>query len=258
MQWMTLFQKELLENWRNKKWIWVPLVIILVSIMDPLTTYYLPYIIEAAGGMPDGTIIELPDYAPSEVMLMTLSQLSMLGVLVVVLISMGSISGERKSGVSELVLVKPVAYMNYITAKWISYLLLVWVSLFLGILVSWYYINILFGTLTFGDLLTTFFFYGIWLTLIVSLSICYNTIFKSAGLVAFFTILTIMAMSIITQIFNHVLDWSPNNISSYISEAISTGEISSDLIMAGIVTLILSLILILLSGQFFKRKEMAG
>lgn len=76
MQWMTLFQKELLENWRNKKWIWVPLVMILISIMDPLTTYYLPQIIDSVGGVPEGTTFELPEFAPPEVMMMSLSQLS--------------------------------------------------------------------------------------------------------------------------------------------------------------------------------------
>ncbi|WP_051359488.1 ABC transporter permease [Paucisalibacillus globulus] len=257
MQWMTLFQKELLENWRNKKWVWVPLVIILLSVMDPLTTYYLPQIIDSVGGMPEGAVFEIPELAPTEVILMSLSQLSSLGILVIVLILMGTIAGERKSGVSELVLVKPVSYMNYITAKWVSYLLLVWVSLFLGLLVSWYYINILFGTLTFGEFLTVFFFYGMWLTLVVSLTIFYNTVFKSGGLVAFFTILTIMLMSIITQIFQHILDWSPNNLSSYILESLTSGEISSDLLATAAVTLGLSLILLLLASQIFKRKEMA-
>lgn len=257
MQWMTLFQKELLENWRNKKWIWVPLVIILLSVMDPLTTYYLPQIIDSVGGMPEGAVFEIPEMEPAQVIMMSLSQLSSLGVLVVVLVLMGTIAGERKSGVSELVLVKPVSYMNYITAKWVSYLLLVWVSLFLGLLVSWYYINILFGTLTIGEFLTVFFFYGMWLTLVVSLTIFYNTVFKSAGLVAFFTILTIMVMSIITQIFQHVLDWSPNNLSSYILDSLSLGEISSELLATAGVTLILSILLIVMSGLIFKRKEMA-
>ncbi|WP_042142101.1 ABC transporter permease subunit [Paucisalibacillus sp. EB02] len=256
MQWMTLFQKELLENWRNKKWIWVPLVIILLSIMDPLTTYYLPQIIDSVGGMPEGSVIEIPEMEPTQVIMMSLSQLSSLGVLVVVLVLMGTIAGERKSGVSELVLVKPVSYINYISAKWVSYLLLVWVSLFLGLLVSWYYINILFGTLTIGEFLTLFFFYGMWLTLVVSLTIFYNTVFKSAGLVAFFTILTVMVMSIITQIFQHVLDWSPNNLSSYILESLSSGEISSDLLATSAVALGLSVIFLLLAIQVFKRKEM--
>ncbi|MFS0674630.1 ABC transporter permease [Ornithinibacillus sp. 179-J 7C1 HS] len=258
MQWMTLFQKELLENWRNKKWIWVPLVIILLSIMDPLTTYYLPQIIDSVGGMPEGAVFELPEYAPSDVIMMSLSQLSMLGVLVIVLITMGTIASERKSGISELILVKPVYYMNYITAKWASFLLLVWVSLLLGLLVSWYYINILFGTLTVRDFFIIFFFYGLWLTLVVSLTIFYNTFVKSAGLVVFFTILTIMVMSIVTQIFQHVLDWSPNNLSGYIREVISTGELNSDLILTGVITLVISILLILISGQIFKRKEMAA
>ncbi|MEN2465214.1 ABC transporter permease subunit [Ornithinibacillus sp. JPR2-1] len=258
MQWMTLFQKELLENWRNKKWIWVPLVMILISIMDPLTTYYLPQIIDSVGGVPEGTTFELPEFAPPEVMMMSLSQLSFLGVLVVVLIAMGTIAGERKSGISELILVKPVHYMNYITAKWASYLLLVWVSLLLALLVSWYYINLLFGTISFSDFLITYIFYGLWLTLVVSLTIFYNTVIKSSGLVLFFTILTIMVMSIVTQIFQHILDWSPNNLSTYIIESISTGELHSELILTGVITLAISIVLILVSGQLFKRKEMAG
>ncbi|HAM80361.1 ABC transporter permease [Ornithinibacillus bavariensis] len=258
MQWSTLFQKELLENWRNKKWIWVPLVIILVSIMDPITNYFLPQIIESVGGMPDGTVFELPDFSPSEVIMMSLSQLSSLGVLVIVLLSMGTISGERKSGVSELILVKPVSYSNYITSKWLSLLLLVWLSLFLGLLMSWYYTNILYGTLSFVDFTKVFFFYGIWLTLVVSLSIFYNSIFKSSGLVAFFTILTIMIMSIITKIFHHVLDWSPNNLSIYIQEMLTTEKINGDLWATSGVALAISVLLVLVSIQMFKRKEMAG
>lgn len=258
MQWSTLFQKELLENWRNKKWIWVPLVIILLSIMDPITNYFLPQIIESVGGMPDGTVFELPDFSPSEVIMMSLSQLSSLGVLVIVLLSMGTISGERKSGVSELILVKPVSYSNYITSKWLSLLLLVWLSLFLGLLMSWYYTNILYGTLSFVDFTKVFFFYGIWLTLVVSLSIFYNSIFKSSGLVAFFTILTIMIMSIITKIFHHVLDWSPNNLSIYIQEMLTTEKINGDLWVTSGVALAISVLLVLVSIQMFKRKEMAG
>jgi ABC-2 type transport system permease protein len=258
MQWSTLFQKELLENWRNKKWIWVPLVIILLSVMDPVTNYFLPQIIESVGGVPEGTVIELPDFSPPEVIMMSLSQLSSLGVLVFVLISMGTISGERKSGVSELVLVKPVSYSNYITSKWVSLLILVWVSLLLGLLMSWYYTNILYGELSFLDFLNVLFFYGMWLTLVVSLSIFYNTIFKSSGLVAFFTILTIMLMSIITKIFHHVLDWSPNNLSSYIQETLITGKITGDLWATSGITILISVLLLLISIQLFKRKELAG
>src|SRR5699024_7095888 len=229
MQWMTLFQKELLENWRNKKWIWVPLVLIILSIMDPITSYYLPQIIDSVGGMPEGTVFDIPDYTPPDVVAMTLSQLNSLGVLVVVLISMGTISGERKSGVSELILVKPVSYKNYITSKWVSYVLLIWVSLLLGLCTAWYYINILFGTIDFLDILKVAFFYGLWFVFIITLSIFYNTWVKSFGIVAFLTILSVILISFLPSIFGEKATWLPSKLTEHIHQMLVTGSISTDL-----------------------------
>ncbi|WP_163971022.1 ABC transporter permease [Oceanobacillus halotolerans] len=258
MQWMTLFKKELLENWRNVKWIWVPLVIILLAILDPLANYYMPQIIDMAGGMPEGTAFELPEFSPADAVMMSLGQLSTMGVLVIVLMSMGTISGERKSGVSELILVKPVSYWNYVSAKWTSYLLLIWLSLFLGLFVSWYYINLLFGELSFVAFIQVVFFYGLWLTFVISLSIFYNTLVKLPGLVAFLTIATIIAMSGITQVFSHVLAWSPNMIAQHIHEMLLIEQIPGDLIGAAIVTFILSILLIIGATFTLQKKELAN
>lgn len=247
-----------MENWRNKKLVWVPLVIILLAIMDPITNYYLPQIMESVGGLPDGTTIELPNFAPSEVIMMSLGQFSSLGVLVIVLISMGTIAGERKSGVIELILVKPVAYLNFITAKWAALLVLVWGSLILGLLASWYYITILYGDLSFGSLLLVVIFYGLWLTLVVTLSIFFNTLFKSTGVVGFLTILTIMLMSMVTKIFGHILAWSPNNMSDHIFDMLMMGDISMELVATAIVTIILSVVLLIISIFTFRTKEMAN
>ena len=258
MQWRVLFKKEMIENWRNKKWIWVPLVIILLAIMDPISNYYMPQILESVGGLPDGTVLEFPEFAPPEVVMMSLGQLSSLGVLVIVLMSMGTIAGERKSGISELIFVKPVSSFNYITSKWAALLVLIWVSLFLGMLVSWYYTNILFGELSFMALLQITFFFGLWLMLVISLSIFYNTLFKTPGAVAFLTILTIILMSIITQVFAHVLEWSPNNLSAHILEMLMTEEIPSDLIGSAGITILISLFLLGFSVIALKNKELAA
>ncbi|SFE30850.1 ABC-2 type transport system permease protein [Lentibacillus persicus] len=257
MQWWVLFQKELVENSRNMKWVWVPLIMILIAVIDPLTNYYLPQIIEATGGLPDGTQIQLPEYQPSDVVMMSLGQFSTVGVAVIALISMGTIAGERKSGVSELVLVKPVSYGNYITAKWASNALLVLVSFALGMLASWYYINLLFGELSFGALLQVLVFYGLWYLLVVSLSIFYNTIFKIPGLIAFLTIATVGLISIVTSIFSHVLAWSPSRISTYIQQMIITERVPYDLTWAAIVAGIMIVLLLIASVMIFRKKEMA-
>lgn len=258
MQWITLFEKEMLENWRNKKWIWVPLVIMLLSVIDPLSSYYMPQIIDSVGGMPEDMAIEMPDYSPPDVIMMTLSQLNSLGVLVLVLTTMGTISSERKSGVSELILVKPVSYKNYITSKWVSSVLLVWLSLFLGLCISWYYINLLFGTVAFMDLLKVVFFYGLWFVFIVSLSIFYNTWVRSFGIVAFLTIFTIVLVSVLPSIFGEKLAWIPSNLNEYVYQMLATGSIPTDLYMTAIVTLVLCALLLIGSVYVFKTKELAS
>lgn len=256
MQWNTLFQKEVVENWRNKKWIWFPLVIILLSILDPVTNYFLPQILDAVGEMPEGMEFILPEYTVPEVVMMTLGQLSSLGVLVIVFMSMGIIANEHKSGVSQIILVKPIDHHSYVTAKWASLLLLVWVSWILGMLVSWYYIYLLYGPLSFNHIVLTIFFYGLWLSLVITVVVFYNTFVKSQGLIAFLSIASLMILSGLTQVFQSTLKWSPVHLSDYIKLTIEQGPIHTDLIYTGMVTIIIIAILLLLSVILFRKQQL--
>lgn len=255
-QWSTLFKKENIENWRTLKWIWVPLVIILLAIMDPITTYYLPQIMDLTGDLPEGASFNFPTPSPPDAIMMSLGQLSSLGVLVFVLIAMGVIAGERQSGITEMILVKPVSYANYVLAKWAALILLIWTSFLLGMLGSWYYINILFGSLSFMSLMQVVFFYGLWLTLVATITIFYNTLVKKPGLVAFLTIGTLLVMSVITQVFGRYLLWSPNNLSQHINDMLTFEEVSGTLIATSLVTVCLIIILLISSISLFKIKEL--
>lgn len=257
-QWNVLFKIEVLENWRNFKWIWVPLVFILFSLMDPLSTYYLPQIIDAVGGMPEGAVFEMPETSPSAALMMSLSQLSMLGTAIIILMLMGMVAAEQKSGVAELVLVKPVSYFAFISAKWVAALLLVWTSLILGLIASWYYVVLLFGDISFFDLLAVILFYGLWLTLVVSVVTFFSTLVRIPGLAAFFSIALFVLMSIIYQIFNHVLKWMPNAISSYLGEMLSEGSMPGDLWGTALVTLLLSGGFVVAAVFVLRNKELAG
>ncbi|GAB3804092.1 ABC transporter permease [Virgibacillus kimchii] len=256
MQWMTIFKKEMMENWRNKKWVWVPLTFILLGMIDPLSNYYMPQIMESVGGMPEGTVIELPEFTPAEMMFMILGQLSSLGVLIIILVSMSTVAGERKSGVIELILVKPVSYQHYITAKWAALLALAWTSLIVSLTAGWYYTAILYGDLPVISLLKVIFFYGLWITLVVTIVIFYNAFVKTPGLVAFLSIATIMVMSVLTQIFGRFLEWSPNNLSGHIFESLMMEEFTGDLIATSFVTIGLIIILLLGAIALFRRKSL--
>lgn len=258
MQWLTIFQKEALENWRSMKWVWVPLVFILLSISDPLSTYYLPIILDKFGDLPEGAEIPMMEYAPTEVFMMSIGQLNVMGILIILLMTMGLIAGERKSGVIELILVKPVSYTSYITAKYASNLALVLFSTFLGLLVSWYYVNLLFGEVTVMQLVTTFFFYGVWLMFVLSISILMNSIFKVPGLIGFLSVSTVTVLSIVNGIVKRKFEWLPSQLTGYTRNYLATGVISTDLWITTGIALLVTFSILVISITLFRKKELAS
>ncbi|WP_181350660.1 ABC transporter permease [Thalassobacillus sp. CUG 92003] len=257
MQWLTIFKRENLEAARNFKWVWVPLVFIILGVTDPLSTYYLPEILDSMGGLPEGATVDIPTPPPGEVLIMSLSQFNMLGVLIVVLMSMGTISGERKSGVAELVLVKPVHYHTYISAKWAGTLGIVAVSLFLGLLSSWYYTNLLIGDVAFGQFMQLFLFYGVWLALVVTFSLFFNTLFRSPGMVSFLTLAVVILISMVSNVLSHILTWSPGLMIPHLSTMLAEGSVPGELWAATSISLATIVILLIASTLVFRTKEMA-
>lgn len=257
-QWFILFNKELLEMTRNFKLVWVPIAFILLGVMDPISTYYLPQILESLGGLPEGTVFEMPTPSSPEILMMSIGQYNMLGVLIIVLLSMGLISGERKSGVAGIILVKPVAFSSYITAKWAGALILIWISYFLGLLASWYYIGILFDWITFGDFIQTFVIYGLWLSFVLTITIFFNSFFSSPGVVGFVSMAVILVVSLVSGSLSHLLEWSPSQLSSYVGEFLITTSFPDELLPTSLIAL--GSIVIMLVGAIlvFKKKELAA
>ncbi len=256
MQWMTLFNKEMLENWRNKKWLWVPLVMMIVTIMDPISYYFLPYILENMGDMPDGAILEMPAVKAEAAFMMSIESLSMYGALILILIFMGTITNERQLGITELILAKPIDYRNYITAKWAAYISLAIISLLVSLSMSWYYTNLLFGSLSIQLFILTVAFYSVWFIFVISLTIFFNTFCKNAGLVVACTIGSLFSLSGINAVVGYRLTWFPNQLAAHLNEMLLTSEVSGALL--GTVGIIICLILLLLTVSIiiFQRKEL--
>lgn len=256
-QWLTLFQKELLEMTRNYKWIWVPIAFILLGVMDPLSTYYLPQIIDTIGGLPEGTIIEMPTPPTTDILMMSLAQYNMLGVLIIVLTTMGLISGERKSGVAGIILVKPVSYFSYVTSKWAGALLLLWVSYFIGYLASWYYVGVLFDWVPFADFLQSFFVFGIYLSFVLTIVVFFNAIFKSPGLVGFISIAIVIVLNLISGALAYILEWSPSQLMVYTRDLLMNQTYAEPTWPTILVTIACIIILLVSCVYIFKEKELA-
>ncbi|MDV2883624.1 ABC transporter permease [Alkalihalophilus pseudofirmus] len=256
-QWVVLFQKEVLEMTRNYKLIWVPIVFILLGMTDPLTTYYMPQILEMSGGLPEGAVFEMPTPAAQEVLMMVISQLNMLGVLIIVLASMGIISEERRSGLAGMILVKPVSYASYVTAKWAALSIVGLLSLFLGYLAGWYYVVVLFEAVSFAAFLQSYLLLALWFLFIFTLIILFNAALKVPGLVAFVTLTTIIILSIMTSTFESWMEWSPAQLTSHLGSILVEETVPQGLWLTVSVTVILIIVFFLGSIKILQNKELS-
>jgi ABC-2 type transport system permease protein len=252
-QWIVLYKKENLEMWRNYKWLWVPLVFILLGMMDPVLNFYMPQILEA-NGIAKEILLAIPVPTAAETMIKTLSQFNTIGILVLVLSFMGTVASERQSGAAIMVLVKPVAHLSYVTSKWAGMLSLTIISFVLGYLVSWYYTGLLIGNVDFSQVWQSFLVYSLWLLFILSVTLFYSSLLNSTGGVAFLSLLTAAGFSLSSLLFTRYMKWSPGHLSSEAGELVKEGSSQTQLWMPICVTLIMIIVLIYGAVYISKRK----
>lgn len=255
-QWTVLYRKELMEMARNYKILWIPIVYILLGVMQPVSTYYIPEILDNFGNLPEGTVLEMPIPTGAEVLMSVLSNYGMLGVLILVLSAMGVVSAERQSGVAGMVMIKPVPYSSYILSKWAGLFTITIISLFIGYVASWYYTNLLIETVAFERIFQSVLIYSIWLVFVVTLTLFFSVIMKGNGSVAFITIFVVFAISTVTSILVKYMKWSPATMTEHAGKVLVSGELDSSFWLAFITTIAIIIVVLISSTLIFKQKEL--
>jgi ABC-2 type transport system permease protein len=252
-QWMVLYRKEMLEMGRNYKWLWVPLVFILLGLMNPVTAYYTPQLLEA-NGLSAEVIKSLPVPTGTEVMAKALGQYGTLGMLILVLSFMGTVAGERLHGSATLVLVKPVSRLTYITSKWAGMMTLTIVSFVLGYAATWYYTDILIGAVPFDRIWQSLLLYSVWLLFMTTVTLFFSCLLLSSGGIAFLSLLTAAALTLITGLLGRYMKWSPGRLSGEASHLLNSGQAGTGLWLPLVVTALLAALLIYGAAAYAQRK----
>lgn len=247
--WFVLFRKEWVEMARNYKIIWIPLTFILLGLAQPLTSYYMPEIMKNASNLPKGAVIKIPLPSSGEVLSQTLGQLNQMGILILVLAFMGIVSADRRSGMLKAILVKPIHYASYISAKWLSAILLSLTAVTLGMVAAWYYTNLLIGDFPFVKLIQGTGLYFGWILFIVTITVFLSSQLKSSGLVAAFALLLSIILSLLTSLLEKWMEWSPATLTSAASEIFINGKVEGPLYLPLTVTVLLVVTLLYLAAS---------
>ncbi|MGM9927417.1 MAG: ABC transporter permease [Bacillus sp. (in: firmicutes)] len=254
MGFFTLLHKEFLGLWRSKKFIWLPIVFMLLMVMQPITYYFMDDIMKLGGNLPEGAVFEMPLPSAAEVMASVLSQLNTLGILLIVVAAMGCISDERRNGALTLLLVRPVSYVQLVMSKMISYSVLFVFSFVCGYLLSYYYTVILFEELSMMVVWKSMLVYGLYIIFSVACVVFTSALFTSNGAIAIVNILFFSGLSVLSGWLTTALKWSPTRLSGYASNIIM-GESDSALLGCIVITIILIVIMQLLTAIVVKKKN---
>jgi ABC-2 type transport system permease protein len=251
----VLLQKEWRENIRNYKILWIPIFFIIFGILQPVLNYYLPEIMKIAGNMPEGSEIIWPEFKGEEIFISLLSQYQTMGILVIVLAFMGTISGERKSGTATLLYVRPISFRDYFLSKWIVVNAIVLGSVWLGFLSSWYYINILFNSVAVGQVFAFIAMYSLYIVFVVTIVLALSAWLPTGGAVGLALLFTLV-FQFIDLLIGKYWTMTPWKLSTYAGYAFQENADMSDLWVSVGSTIVLIAGLVLF-GMFISKKNAA-
>ncbi|MNI35116.1 putative transmembrane protein YxlG [compost metagenome] len=223
-QWWVLYSKEMKEFARTSKWIWVPIVFVLMGITQPVTSYYMPQILQMAGNLPAGTVIEIPPPQAGEVLAQTLSQFGLIGLLILVLSSMSTLTGEKQKGVLSLIMVRQVPAASYLSSKLAAYATLITAAFALGYGASWYYTELLIGQQPLQEVIQSFLLYWLWFVFVLTLTILLGVCLKQSAGVAAISLLIATLLSIGSQLVSKYMQWSPGMLTTHAHVLLVQGD----------------------------------
>jgi len=169
---------------------------------------------------------------------------------------MGTLTTERQNGVAGMILVKPVPFISYISAKWAGALTLSIFSFLVGLSGAWYYTEVLIGKVDLGLLIQSFLIFSLWLAFVISIVILFSSMLKGIGAVAFLSFAFVFGLSIFTSIFEWILRWNPAMLPGHSASIMMEGAVQAQFWLSMSVTVVSILLCIYASAAIFKKKEL--
>ena len=114
----VLLRKELLEQWRTLRLPVIAAVFVVIGLGSPLLARFTPELLEALGGAQFQIVLPPPTTADAVDQL--IKNVSQFGILVAVLLAMGSVATEKERGTAGLILTKPASRGAFLFAKLVA------------------------------------------------------------------------------------------------------------------------------------------
>jgi ABC-2 type transport system permease protein len=248
----TLLRKELLEQWRTTRLPIVATVFLLVGLSSPLLARFTPEIIEAVGG---GQFqIVLPPPTAADAYDQVAKNVGQFGVLIAVLLAMGSVATEKERGTAALLLTKPVGRGAFLGAKLVAIAATLGISTAIAGAGAWFYTLVLFEPPSVAGWAAAMVLQ--WLALVAFASITFvgSTLTRSAMAAAGLGVAAFIVLGIVS-IVPSVGTYLPTGLGAP-ARALALGQPGVDALGPTVATMGLIAAMVVVAWAAFRRQEL--
>jgi ABC-2 type transport system permease protein len=181
MNFMTVFRKEMQEQWRTYRFLIVAAVFAAFGLASPLFAKFTPEMLKAIPGVPAELLAAIPAPTVTDAIAQYVKNMSQFGIILALLMAMGLVVQEKERGTAAFFLTRPVSRETFLLVKFAALAVIFIVSLALAAIGCWYYTLVLFEPLAWGPFLALNGLMLVVFLVYIALALLASTVARSNG-----------------------------------------------------------------------------
>jgi ABC-2 type transport system permease protein len=176
----TAVAQELKQQWRTRRALVMVAVFVLFGLASPLLAKFTPELLKSVPGAEQFANL-VPEPTAADAVGQYIKNLTQFGFILVILLGMGAVAGEKERGTAAIILSKPLPRWAFLLSKFVAQGVVYFVALLLGTLGAYYYTLVLFEPLALGPFLFGGMLLWLWALVFTAVTLLGSTVGKSTG-----------------------------------------------------------------------------
>jgi ABC-2 type transport system permease protein len=245
-------RKEILFQWRSRRLLIVLAVYLAFGMLSPLLAKFTPELLGSLEGAEQFAEL-IPEPTIQDALGQYIRNLNQFGFILVILLGMGAIAGEKERGTSVMILSKPLPRWAFVTSKFIAQLMVFASAFVLAAIASYFYTVSLFGPLKISDLALVNLLLFTWLSVFVAITLFGSALGKTTAAAAGIALLVSVIFLIIGTIPKYGA-LAPGGLTIWANQ-IAIGEVITPNAGALALSLVLVILAVLAAIAVFERQD---
>jgi ABC-2 type transport system permease protein len=180
---LTALRKEMREMWQTRRVIAITAVFLVFGLVSPLLAKFTPQLLMSVEGAEQFADL-IPEPTTADAMGQYIKNLTQFAFILVILLGMGAVAGEKDKGTATMILSKPLPRWAFLLSKFSAQAAVYALAMMLAALGAYYYTMVLFEPLLMGPFLLGNVLLWLWLLVLAAVTLLGSSLARSVGMAA--------------------------------------------------------------------------